>query len=162
MYKLINNQLCNELNHLAKTSARKRSHHNFHTDLTDPVQRLCIALEKGTYIRPHRHPENYKWEMTLVISGSVCLLIFDDQGKLKESIELSEQGPNKGIEIPPNTWHTLVPNGEQAVILEIKQGPYLPLEANNFANWAPEENSTNVEHFLRWCSNAKIGEQYQN
>lgn len=39
----------------AATSPRLRAHRNFHPELSDPVQRLAIAMEPGTYIRPHRH-----------------------------------------------------------------------------------------------------------
>ncbi|HIC0138358.1 TPA: WbuC family cupin fold metalloprotein, partial [Enterobacter hormaechei] len=40
----------------AANSPRLRAHHNFHPELSDPVQRLAIAMEPGTYVRPHRHP----------------------------------------------------------------------------------------------------------
>jgi cupin fold WbuC family metalloprotein len=162
MYKLINDQLCNALNHTAKAAARKRTHHNFHPDLSDPVQRLCIAMAPGTYIRPHRHPENYKWEMILAISGEIRMMIFDDQGRLKDILQLAVQGPIKGVEIPPNTWHMYIPVSEQAIMLEIKQGPYVPTTAEHFAGWAPEENSPEVDSFLRWCGTAKPGDQYRN
>ena len=36
----------------AEENARKRAHHNIHNDLNEPVQRLCIGLAKGTYVRP--------------------------------------------------------------------------------------------------------------
>ena len=160
MYKLINDQLCLKLGSEALASPRKRSHHNIHDELSDPVQRLCIGLHQGSYLRPHRHPENYKWEMMLVLSGTIRMLIFDDEGKLIDIIQLSEQGPTRGIEIPPGTWHTLYPVSQQAVIMEFKQGPYLPLAAENFASWAPQEESIEAEKFLHWCNNASIGDHY--
>ncbi len=32
----------------AANSPRLRAHHNFHPELSDPVQRLAIAMEPGT------------------------------------------------------------------------------------------------------------------
>ncbi len=53
-------------------SPRLRAHRNFHPELTDPVQRLAIAMEPGTYIRPHRHPHTF--ELLLALSGRFVVL----------------------------------------------------------------------------------------
>lgn len=160
-YKPVDSTLCGQLVDAAYASDRKRSHHNFHEDLDDPVQRLCIGLVPGTYVRPHRHPEDYKWEMMLVIQGRVRMVLFDDGGKISDTIELSEQGPVRAIEIPPGTWHTLFPVEGPAVIMEIKQGPYLPLDDGNFATWAPREGEPTVDRFLKWCAQGEIGTDFE-
>ncbi len=36
----------------AASAPRLRAHRNFHPELSDPIQRLAIAMEPGTYIRP--------------------------------------------------------------------------------------------------------------
>ncbi|EMX0805176.1 WbuC family cupin fold metalloprotein [Klebsiella pneumoniae] len=36
----------------AVQSPRLRAHRNFHPELSDSVQRLAIAMEPGTYVRP--------------------------------------------------------------------------------------------------------------
>ena len=51
----------------AKQSPRNRMNHNIHTDLTDPIQRLAIAMEPETYIRPHRHLQT--WELLTALRG---------------------------------------------------------------------------------------------
>ncbi len=38
----------------AASAPRLRAHRNFHPELSDPIQRLAIAMEPGTYIRPHQ------------------------------------------------------------------------------------------------------------
>jgi len=55
--KQIDNKLLDDLTAKAVTSPRKRAHHNLHDALEDPVQRLCVSIEPGTYIRPHRHAD---------------------------------------------------------------------------------------------------------
>ena len=160
MSKLIDESLFQQLRRTAAESPRKRSHHNLHAELSEQVQRLCIGLEPGTYVRPHKHPEPYKWEMMLILSGSVVLLIFDDDGAVNRHIELSDQGPTKGIELPPNTWHTVFPCNGKAVIMEVKQGPFTPSVPENFASWAPEEGSESVERFLAWANGADVGARF--
>jgi cupin fold WbuC family metalloprotein len=144
----------------AEQSPRKRSHHNFHDDFQEPVQRVCIALTSGTYVRPHCHPQGNKWEMTIALQGRVVLLIFDPDGMVLERLELSPAGSLTGIEIPPNTWHTIFPLSGAAVILEIKEGPYHPTDPIDFALWAPAEGDNGVGRFLAWAQHARPGVSY--
>ena len=58
----------------AENSPRLRAHRNFHPELSDAVQRLAIAMEPGTYIRPHRHPHTF--ELLLPLSGRFVVLNF--------------------------------------------------------------------------------------
>ena len=143
----------------ADDSARKRSHHNLHAELTDPVQRLCVALKTGTYIRPHKHRAP-KWEMIIVLRGSILLLIFEEDGCVKDRIDISAKGDVKGIEIPADSWHTLIPTNDDVIILEIKQGPYIPALAGDFAQWSPEEESAEVPRFLGWIEDARPGDYF--
>jgi cupin fold WbuC family metalloprotein len=49
----------------ATASTRKRSHLLLHADQQDQVQRLLIALEPESYVRPHVHSE--QWEMIVLL-----------------------------------------------------------------------------------------------
>jgi cupin fold WbuC family metalloprotein len=53
----------------AKNAARLRTHHNFHTDLSDACQRLAVAIEPHSYIAPHRHLAPDKAETLLCLRG---------------------------------------------------------------------------------------------
>ncbi len=57
----------------AANSPRLRAHRNLHPELSDPVQRLAIAMEPGTYVRPHRHPHTF--ELLTALSGRFLVLI---------------------------------------------------------------------------------------
>ena len=144
----------------ANESPRKRSHKNIHQDLEEPVQRLCIALKKGTYVRPHYHPQSNKWELMLVLRGAVTLVIFEEDGTIIERVDLKTGSSICGIELEPGTWHTIFPITDEAVILEVKEGPFTPSKKADFATWAPEEDETGVNHFLNWLECAAIGENY--
>ncbi len=142
----------------AGDSLRKRSHLNIHKDFNEPVQRLCIGMKKGTYVRPHHHPARNKWELIIVLKGKLALLIFDSQGVVTERIVLGQGEVLSAIELPANTWHTVFPLTDEAIILEVKEGPYIPAEPSDFASWAPEENTPEVEGFLSWLAHAKPGQ----
>jgi cupin fold WbuC family metalloprotein len=144
----------------AKQSPRKRSHYNLHNDFHDPVQRVCIALKSGTYVRPHSHPQENKWEMAIALQGTIVLLLFDKGGRIQERLELSPAGPFTGIEIQPDTWHTIFPLNNDAVFLEIKEGPYNPSDPIDFAPWTPAEGDDEVLQFLEWAQHAPPGESY--
>ena len=51
----------------AQQSPRQRANCNLHPQLDDPIQRLAIAMEPGTYVRPHRHP--HTWELLYPLRG---------------------------------------------------------------------------------------------
>ena len=156
----LDNEFCNQLLLQANKSPRKRSHYNLHKDLSEPVQRLCIALKKGTYVRPHQHPRNNKWELILSLRGTVSLIIFDNEGVILEKLSLSQGETLNAIELEPNTWHTVFPLTEDAVILEVKEGPYTPTQDSDFASWAPVEGNEQAIHFLSWLETATPGEKY--
>ena len=156
----IDNQIFEQLIIQAQQSPRKRSHHNLHKELNEPVQRLCIALLKGTYVRPHHHPQNNKWELMLALRGTVCLIIFDENGAILEKHTLSSGESLSGIELEPNTWHTVVPLSDDAVILEVKEGPYTPTQESDFAPWAPKEGEQQAERILHWLETALVGDTF--
>ena len=156
----LDENLFRKLRSEAEQSPRKRSHFNLHNDFRDPVQRVCIALKNGTYVRPHCHRQDNKWEMTIVLQGTVGLLLFDKDGRVQERLELSPAGSLAGIEIPPNTWHTILPLTDDAVIIEVKEGPYNPSDPVDFALWAPAEGDDEVLKFLEWAHHASEGESY--
>ena len=137
--KRIDRTLLTTLSSQAAASPRLRTHHNLHPQLDDSVQRLCIAMEPGTYVRPHRHAEPSTWEILLVLSGAVTLLLFDGSGKVTERIELAACGETGAVEIPANTWHAVASTQPGTVVFEVKQGPYMPIAETNYASWSPAE-----------------------
>ena len=161
MSKKIDQVLIQQVVEQAAASPRLRSNINFHPVMEDPVQRLLIGFKKGTYVRPHHHPAEGKWEMLVAVHGEVCLVIFELDGSIKEKVMLSKGESTIGIELPAGTWHTIYPVSEESAFLEVKCGPYTPSEASDFATWAPSEGEPEVESFLHWIENAQIGDSYK-
>jgi len=156
--KLIDDALLDALTGKAKDAPRKRAHFNLHPELNDTVQRLCIAMEPGTYVRPHRHSDPETWEILVILRGSLALNIFDEKGKVLERTVIKAGGPITALEFPLNTWHAPVSLEPGTVVFEIKQGPYKPIAEINLARWAPAESDPEAEKFLEWYRNAKTGD----
>ena len=156
----LNNQLLERLLLDAEASPRKRAHYNIHQNYDEPVQRLCIALKSGTYIRPHCHKNKDGWEMIMALKGEVSMLIFDTHGNVKERFNLSPNSEHIAVELKPNTWHMVFPTNSEAVIFEVKEGPFIPKKICDFASWSPEEDSSGVQGFLAWAKCAVSGDKY--
>jgi cupin fold WbuC family metalloprotein len=156
--KQIDKKLLDDLTAKAIASPRKRAHHNLHDVLEDPVQRLCVAIEPGTYIRPHRHADPMTWEVFLMLSGSAVFLTFDESGRVTGRIDLSARGPVHAIEIPEGTWHSIASLEPRSVFLEVKKGPYKAPLAENSAAWAPAEGDAECARFETWYRTAQTGD----
>lgn len=139
---LINEALLNETTERAKQSPRLRMNHNFHERLDDPVNRMLNALEPGTYLRPHRHLDPDKDEIFLLLRGRVAVFLFDDDGNVSRIQILDPKERIYGAEIKAGTWHSLLVLESGSVIYEIKEGPFVPLSADNFAPWSPAPEET--------------------
>ena len=139
-----------QLTEEAGASSRARSHLLLHAGPEDQVQRLLIAARPGTYVRPHRHSE--QWEMLVLQSGRMNLLIFDGAGELLQRATLDRTTPV--AQIAPSAWHGCVVSEAGTVVLEVKPGPYRP---NEFAGWAPEEGCPEAAEFVTWATDAKVG-----
>lgn len=157
-FKLFDKAMFEGLSELACNSSRKRANINIHEDYKDNVQRLFIAMNKHSYVKPHRHTQNDKWEFFLLLSGDLSFFIFDDDGVIIEKLLLSGNGDIKGIEIPPNTWHCTLVESEQACFFEVKNGPYEAVEAKDFVTWAPEEGEVGVEEFMEKLRVSSVGD----
>ncbi len=141
MLKIIDTALMNSLTAQAVASPRKRAHHNLHASLEEGIHRLCIAAEPGTYIRPHRHLASNKWELFIVLRGSVTVMIYDDSGRIEKRITLKAGGETCAVEMSADTWHNFICLEPGSIALETKPGPYICLAGNDFAAWAPEEGT---------------------
>lgn len=157
--KLLDDELLADLSSQAAKSSRLRKNFNFHPQLTDPIQRLCNALEPGTYIRPHRHSAPARWEFFIMLKGSGKILLFNDDSTVKDIKEISSSGPLYGVEVPPDTWHTIIAQEPNTIFFEIKEGPYSVLIDKGFADWSPEESDEESKRYVKLFETACIGDK---
>lgn len=140
--KVIDTALLDNISEKAKHSPRLRMNHNFHESLDAPVNRLLNAMEPNTYLRPHRHLTPPKEEIFLILRGKAILFIFDEIGNITDTRTLSPQEGTYGAELEPGVWHSLLVIEPNTVIYEVKEGPFTPLCAEDFAPWSPEPTDT--------------------
>ena len=127
----------------ARRSPRLRRHHNLHAE-ADLVQRFINVLQPGTYVRPHCHRREKAgtgFECFVVLQGAIGLLLFNSEGEMLGARRLEAAGPLRGIEVAEGTYHSLVALTPDAVMLEIKQGPYLPATDKDFLEMFPREGT---------------------
>jgi cupin fold WbuC family metalloprotein len=138
----------------ATKSPRLRQHQNIHTSYQDPCQRFMNAFGVDSYMRPHRHLLDPKAETLIAIQGLFALVTFDDEGVVQEIIHFGTEkysgpeGLSVGADLPPETWHTIIARVPDAVLLELKAGPYDQNAAKETAPWAPEEQTPEGNDFL--------------
>jgi cupin fold WbuC family metalloprotein len=159
--KIIDNDLFTRLCERADDDPRRRVHHLLHDSHDEPVQRMLIAVQPGTYFRPHRHTIPPKWELMLVLKGAAAWLSFNDQGRVTARREAGAHRGAKGLEYPPGLWHTLVCLTPDTVLFECKQGPFAPTSASDFAPWSPAEDDPRVGDCVRWMLRAQSGEKFE-
>ncbi|WP_067709745.1 MULTISPECIES: WbuC family cupin fold metalloprotein [unclassified Erwinia] len=140
----------------AASVPRLRAHRTLHEELSDPVQRLAIAMEPGTYIRPHRHPQT--WELLTPLKGRFVMLQFDDEGAVTHRTVLGEEVLLQ--EIPALTWHAVLSLDAGGVIFEVKHGPYQPLTEDDCMHWAPPEGAEGTEAVMAWYAHAQPGDRF--
>lgn len=144
--KIFRKDLLDELAARAAASQRRRAHHNIHSSADDPVQRFFIGADRDSYFRPHRHAS--KSELALVLRGRFDVITFDESGTAIGRHSIGEGTDGFAYELPCQTWHTLIACNDGAAFLEIKEGPYDPATAVEFAPWAPPEGDASVPVFL--------------
>lgn len=146
----------------AQASPRRRANLNLHPQLDDPIQRLAIAMEPDTYVRPHRHP--HTWEMLHPLAGRFVVLEFDESGTVLSRTLLGATGSTAArlIEQAAGSWHAVLSLDPGAVIFEVKHGPYQPIATVDFAPWSPAAETPQAATLMAWYATAHVGERWQS
>ena len=136
----------------ARQSPRLRANSNLHRELSDPIQRLAIAMEPDTLILPHRHP--HTWEVLTALRGHFTVLVFNDAGRVTERAVLGED--TGVVEIPAGAWHAVLSRDTGAVIFEVKHGPYAPISDADVAAWSKGRTPAELN---AWYALAQVGDE---
>lgn len=160
MSQIISQEELRALSEQSRSAPRKRVHRNFHATYDEPVQRLLIAMQPGSYVRPHQHADDHRWEFMLALAGCAGLLEFDAAGTVLARYEMRPGGAQVAIEISAHTWHTLFALEPDTVLMEFKPGPYVAPTDKDFALWAPTEGAPECERLCAWYAVAQPGQRY--
>ena len=154
--KQISTRQLDRLTRDAAASPRRRMNLNLHADLADPIQRLAIAMQPETYIRPHRHGQT--WELLTPLRGRFVVLGFDDAGTVIDRLVLGEDAAVS--ETPALGWHAMLSLDDGGVILELKHGPYEPAVEADFAPWSPAPGRSGCAELMAWYADAAVGQRW--
>ena len=124
--KVIDLTLLDKVSSEAKESPRLRKNYNFHQSLEDKCHRMLNAVEPGSDVPIHRHPD--KDESFVVLRGKVRSTTYKDDGTVIESVVLSQEDGLYGVDIPKGVWHKLESLESGSVVFECKEGPFVPHE----------------------------------
>jgi cupin fold WbuC family metalloprotein len=94
----------------------------------------------------------------MVLRGRLHVLTFDERGQVVSRYSVGAGTPSMAYETPRAMWHTLTADTDGAAFLEVKEGPYDPATASEFATWAPAEGTPDVAKFLEWLKTAQPGD----
>ena len=135
----IDNTLLDELTAQAQASPRLRMNMGLRNSAADTSQRMLNAIEPGSVVPIHRHQKTS--ETVVVLRGRVVEEYYDDAGVLAESFVLGDchvaDAPRNDVpmvyalNIPAGQWHTLRALESGTVILEMKDGAYEPIGADD-------------------------------
>ena len=133
--EVIDQNLLDKVTAQAKASPRLRMNYNFHQSLDDLCHRMLNALEPGTVVPIHHHPD--KDENFVILRGKIRVTTCNDDGSVIESIVLSQEDGRYGVNIPKNVWYTLESLEPNSCIFESKQGPFVPHEEEGVLRLQP-------------------------
>lgn len=146
--KTIDMSLLQRMTEAAKASPKKRHTHVLSESYSDPVQKMINAIEPDSYVRPHKHFDPDRAEMFLILKGRMAVIIFDDDGNMKETHLIEAGGEKIAVDIAPAAWHMAISLESGSVIFEVKEGPYEPNTDKNWAPWAPKEQTAEGQRYL--------------
>ena len=122
---IINDNLLDKVTSEAEASPRLRMNYNLHDSLDAKAQRLINVLLPGTPLPIHRH--RHTAETYVILRGKMFVVFYNDLGGQIERFLLDPRQGNYGVQIPAGQWHGIEVI-EPTAILEVKDGPYTPLE----------------------------------
>lgn len=127
---VITEAILDKLTEEAKASPRLRQAMDLRNSPEDGSQRMLNALEPGTIMPIHRHHGSS--ETVIILRGKIRWVFFDDNDNLNpneptEEVILDANGEVRMLNVERDRWHSLECL-ESAVLYELKDGPYHPLE----------------------------------
>ena len=124
----IDEALLDDLLAKAKESPRLRMSYDLRTTPEDQSQRILNALIPGTILPIHRHQASA--ETVILLKGKMDEVLYNEKKEEIGRISLNQATGCYGAQIPQGAWHTVEVH-EPSVIVEVKDGAYQPLTAED-------------------------------
>ena len=122
----ITQAILDDLTAKAKESPRLRMNLDLRNSDVDTSQRMLNAIEPGSPLPIHRHMKSS--ETVVCLRGHLREVFYNDAGEVTEMIDLAPNGDCVALNIPLGQWHTVEVLESGTVIMEVKDGPYEPIQ----------------------------------
>ncbi len=129
---VIDQELLDSLTAQAQASPRLRMNLDLRNGPEDGSQRMLNALEPGTEVPIHRH--RFSSETVVILRGRATQFFYDDEGRVTEEVTIEAGSDCVGMSVEKGRWHKLVCHESGTVILECKDGPYVPIGPEDILN----------------------------
>lgn len=121
----IDKELLDGITAQAQVSPRLRMNYDLRDSVDDKSQKMLNALEPGTVLPVHRH--RGFTEVVAVLRGHCIQYLYDENGRVVDSVEMRAGSDCMGMVVETGRWHRLESLESGTVILECKEGAYVPL-----------------------------------
>ena len=121
----ITQAVLDQLTEKAKMSSRLRMNLDLRNSEEDTSQRMLNAIEPGSSVALHRHQTSS--ETVVCLRGRLQEIFYNENGEVTEIIDLAPNSDCMALNIPIGQWHTVEAMESGTVIMEIKNGQYLPI-----------------------------------
>lgn len=121
---IIDKALLDELTEEAKTSPRLRMNRDLRNSSYDQSQRMLNAIEPGSELPVHRHM--FSSETVVILRGHLRETFYDPGKRVTAVYDLVAGGDVVALNIPLGQWHRAEAMESGTVIIEMKDGPYVP------------------------------------
>ena len=125
----IGKKLLDNLTDQAKANPRLRQNYDLRNGENDNSQRMLNAIEPGTFMPIHRHPNTST--TVIIIRGKMRQNFYDDNGTLAESVIIDAEGTTRVVQIEQGRWHNLESLEPGTILFEAKDGTWEPYELFN-------------------------------
>ena len=115
-----------KLTEQAKANPRFRQNYDLRNSVSDKSQRMLNAIEPGTEMPIHRHPNTST--TVIIIRGKMRQNFYDDNGTLIESVIPDAEGDTRAVQIEQGRWHNLERLESGTILFEAKEGAWEPYE----------------------------------
>ena len=123
----ITQALLDDLTAKAKESPRLRMNLDLRDSAEDTSQRMLNAIEPSSPLPIHRHQKTS--ETMVCLRGRLQVEFYDELERIcTDSFVIEPNGLNVAVSIPMGVWHTVHALESGTCILEMKDGPYKPLQ----------------------------------
>ena len=126
---VIDSLLFDKLTVQAKASPRLRANLDLRNSDADSSQRMLNAIEPGSVVPVHRHQKTS--ETVAILRGRAVQWLYDAEGNVTEKVLLEAGGSIPAMSVEKGQWHRLESLESGTVIVEMKDGAYEPIGAED-------------------------------